>query len=189
VKFKIRNKKGNLKMVYNIAETVKQIRSENILVEDKNYLMHELSDYCGPEKTLICQYCGRVDHDMERMRVGYPTECCGRSSPCGESYFSMVVLQKICNLIVEQAIIKHYNFQPFCCSNPDSVTAATFFQTLVEILFKHFLYHLWMARNKPSSRNWKEFNDEIHKGHRYSWEKWFPKLTGDEFDTAIKNLN
>ena len=139
---------------------------------------------------MICQSCGIVDKDRERMRVGYECPRCGIPGKHGMIYFPTSV-QSMIDLM--QAFYHVKQKVP-----PDSVVATgqnennyqlavvIFFCTLAEVLLEHFLSKLMDKKKLPRKIQARLLDDNLSINRRS--QKLFTTLTGAKLKNAVSKL-
>lgn len=136
---------------------------------------------------LVCQFCGIVDRDHGRTKVGYPCPNCGEGSKSGLQYFGLPT-HALINLMQES-----YHQKPTQSSrlptsgNAHKLAVVIYFCTLGEVLLEHFLREVMEALRLPASVRNRILDDNLFAKERV--EKVFPSLVGEKWNAVIKELS
>lgn len=129
----------------------------------------------------VCDMCGVVDTDQERIRIGHPCSACGSPSAGGTCCYGLPV-DTLLNLIEENC-----EEDPAVCSQLSShLSAVIFFCTLGEVLLEHFLTELMLAQAIPRSVMKRLLNDSLSAKQRV--DKLFPALTASKWADELLEL-
>lgn len=134
----------------------------------------------------VCQFCGVVDRDPERMKVGYPCPNCSQRSNGGLLYFGLPT-HALINLMQEsfhQRAIQSNHFPT--SGNAHKLAVVIYFCTLGEVLLEHFLRELMLALQLPTRVGNRILDDNLSTKERV--EKVFPSLVGEKWKTVVKEL-
>ena len=134
----------------------------------------------------VCQFCGVVDRDHERVKVGYSCPNCSEKSKGGLLHFSLPTPALI-NLMQESFHQRptQSNRLP-TGANAHKLAVVIYFCTLGEVLLEHFLRELMDALQLPTSVRNRILNDNLSSKERV--EKVFPSLVGKKWNAVIKEL-
>lgn len=140
---------------------------------------------------IICESCGIVDRDQERMRVGYECPRCGIPSDKATDYFPISVSSLI-DLTQEfyhlkQEAIPHSETPVEQKESNHQLAVVIFFCALAEVLLQHFLQQCMSKMGLPHEIQDRLLNDNLFVKQRV--EKVFPALTGVRWNKAMTMLS
>lgn len=138
---------------------------------------------------MICESCGIVDREHERMRVGYACPRCGVPGQGATAYFPMSVISLI-DLMQEfyhgRTNLEADEEQMTSPKGNHRLAVVIFFCTLGEVLLEHFFKGLMSHIGLSRLIQERLLNDNIFVKQRV--EKLFPALTGVRWKPAVKML-
>jgi hypothetical protein len=139
---------------------------------------------------MICESCGIVDRDHERMRVGYKCPRCGIPGDGASGYFPISVLSLI-DLMQE---LYHPKQEAAANSAPieqnegnHRLAVVIFFCALAEVLLQHFLEKRMSKMGLPHEIQDRLLGDNQFVQQRV--QKLFPTLTGVKWKKAVAMLS
>jgi len=134
----------------------------------------------------VCQFCGIVDRDHGRAKVGYPCPNCGERSKGGLEHFGLPI-HALINLMQESFHQKPTQSSRLPISgNAHKLAVVIYFCTLGEVLLEHFLRELMDALRLPASVQNRILVDNLFSKERV--ERVFPSLVGEKWNAVIKEL-
>jgi hypothetical protein len=136
----------------------------------------------------ICQACGVVDRDKDRLIVGHKCPRCGTPSQQGLMFFDMTV-GAIADLVAEFYPLLPPDSPPSTApitDPPESHRLAilVFFCTLGEILLQHYLERCMLRLGLPVEIQERLLQDNLFPKQRI--KRLFPILTGATWQVAVK---
>jgi len=133
-----------------------------------------IADHCE------CSFCGIVDRDPERTRVGYPCPNCKREGDGGETYFHLGIVSTI-NLIQEfyHTPGKHDLYSV----GSHKLAVVVFFCTLVETLLENILRERMCAQKIHGQVQERLLSDNLTSKQRTN--KLFPALFNNTWKEAV----
>ncbi len=140
---------------------------------------------------MICQSCGFVDRDDERITVGYKCAHCGSPGSGARVYFlnpvrSMIDLMQEFYHPGQSASAKAEAPAEQNESN-HQLAVIIFFCTLGEVLLQHFLKKRMSKMGIPHEIQDRLLNDNLFVKQRI--QKLFPTLTGVKWKKAVTTLS
>lgn len=138
---------------------------------------------------IICDSCGIVDRDRNRLRAGYKCTNCGKEETA-TLYFDINVLSLI-DLIQEfystELIFKEEAFDNEQRDINIRLAVVIFFCSLTEVLLYHFLDRLMLKLGISEKDRESRLNNNLSISQRVN--KLFPSLTDDKWEKAINEIN
>jgi hypothetical protein len=138
----------------------------------------------------LCESCGIVDRDDDRINIGHKCSRCGVPGKRALQYF-MLTVDTTADLIGElHPLPDPFSIEPEeqlnTTKESHDLALLVFFCTLGEILLQHFLQRCMSAQSIPAKVQNRLLDDNRFAKQRI--DKLFPMLTGDKWKKAIKKV-